>query len=326
VTREKTGKTASLVAAALLLAAVGASCSHEAAKPTPKPGPPPPPPAPPLCVIDTTLNTDKPVKDRTYTPGYWFSLMLKGYTASGQISRPTTDCRAAVVMMDRDGCSTDPPAELLPAQLLTPNDMVVATVDDNHRLVWAMTDRLSDGEAQGPVALAELTQKGILMRALGVLRAYPQNVSLRLETMGGGGSVLVADGEHCERGEAGEECARAVRLVPLIGNKFAPTPLIDASGGCIGRPFIPVRYQGTAEGNGARYKGETLVTFSGGIVLVREQLALDTRPRHATDAASASYVTRVQADRQISLSDGKLIATGPSLLARWLSRQMAGLR
>jgi hypothetical protein len=285
-----------------------------------------PPPAAPtatvltVCAIETKLGLDRPPRDRLYPPGYWLALLVRGYQESGDFSRPARDCQDQLARLERDGCLIDEQPQLLPGRLLTPNDLVVANLDDKRRLVWAMTDHLSDGEAEGPVAIAELGAHGINVRALGVLRAYPDNVSLRLERLGSN-AVLVADGEHCEPGQAREECARAVRLVPLVGDRFVPGPLIDTSGICLGRPFIPVRTQGGV-GNDRRikYRVETLITFSEGSILFREQLAIDGQP-HRSDPSSASYVTRLQADRQVSLRGGELVATGPSLLTRWLSRQ-----
>jgi hypothetical protein len=150
-----------------------------------------------------------------------------------------------VAKLEWDGCPTDPQPESLPGRSLTPQDVVVANVDDQRRLIWAMTDRLSDGEAEGTIAIAEVGAHGINVVALGVLRAYPQNVSLRLERLGSS-SVLVADGEHCSPGQAAEDCARAVRLVPLVGDRFESRPVVDASGTCLGRSFVPVRGSGTA--------------------------------------------------------------------------------
>jgi hypothetical protein len=301
-----------------LFALTAASCGGHA----PPPAAPSAPGAPTrnLCAIETKLGLDRPARDRTFPPGYWLALLVRGYQESGDFARPARDCQDQLARLERDGCLVDAQPELLPGRLLTPDDLVVASLDDKRRLVWAMTDHRSDGQAEGPVAIAELGNRGITVRALGVLRAYPHNVALRLERLGQN-AVLVADGEHCEAGQAREECARAIRLVPLVGDRFASGPLIDASGLCLGRSFIPVRAQGTA-GNDRRikYRVETLITFTEDTVLFREQLAIDGQP-HRSDPSSASYVTRLQADRQVSLRGGELVATGPSLLARWLSRQ-----
>ena len=274
-----------------------------------------PPPARPLCALETKLGAEQAPRDRAYPPGYWLTLLVEGYRSSGEIPRPARDCVGERIRPEWDGCPNDLDPEPLPPQALTPKDVVVSGLDANHRLVWAMIDHLADGEVQGPVAIAELMPKGLAVRALGVLRAYPQNVSLRLEKMGGG-SVLVADGEFCDVGQMGEECARAVRLLPVVDGHFVSGPMVDAGGACIGRAFIPVRGAGTATG-GEKYHVETLVTVAADADLVREQLAIEAQP-HRANSARDSYVTRVQADRQVSLRGAHLVASGPSLLSRWM--------
>jgi hypothetical protein len=258
-----------------------------------------------------------------YPPGYWLALLLKGYRAAGDLDRPTQDCRGAKVEIAQDGCATDPQPEPMPGASLTPKDLVVLNIGDEKRLIWAMTDRFMDGEAQGPVAIAEIGAKGIAVRSLGVLRAFTQNLSLRLEKLGSG-TVLIADGENCLEGQPAEACERAIRVVPLVGDRFAPKPLVDEAGACLGRAFLPVRSSGSAiSAKGVKYQIESLVTFSADAIMVRENLALDGL-RKGTDPASASYVTRVQADRQISLKGETLVATGASLLTRWQSSQSGG--
>jgi hypothetical protein len=294
-----------------------------AAKPAPPPPPAKPivPAAPPLCSIKTDIGQDKSTADRSYPTGYWMALVVGGYHGDGDYTHPPRDCRDSVARIQRDGCAADAEPEVLPARLLTVDDLVVTKIDDTHRLVWAMTDQLSDGQAQGPVAIAEIRTNGIDVRALGILRAYPKNVSLRLEHIGDA-AILVADGEHCEPGQTAEECARAVRLLPLVGDRFVPKSLIDADGACMGRAFIPVRGSGAVvDDHRTKYRIETLVTFAPDAVVIREQLAIDASGRKGADIAKSSYVTRVQADRRVTVRAGNLVATGPSLLTRWLSRQ-----
>jgi len=88
--------------------------------------------------------------------------------------------------------------------------------------VWVETNHLPDGRAEGPVAIVEVDDRGLSVRALGVLRAFRDNVTLRLASLGAG-TVLVAESERCEtlrtRGEDGRApraCDRAIRVVPLL--------------------------------------------------------------------------------------------------------------
>ena len=276
--------------------------------------------APPLCALETKLGLDKPPRDRSYTPGYWSALLVQGYRSAEDIARPIRDCRGTLARVDHDGCGAEEQTDLLPPVTPTPKDVVVASLGDARRIVWVMTDSLSDGQKQGPVAIAEMGPKGINVRALGVLRAFPSNVVLRIEKVGSG-SLLIADGERCAAGQSGEACERFVRLVPLVGTDLTMKPLLAENGACLGRSLVAVRSSGNVpDGHGGTYRIEALVTTVGDAVMVREQLAVDGQP-HKSDSSRASYVTRLQADRQITVREGNLFATGPSLLSRWLSRQ-----
>ena len=280
-------------------------------------------PARQLCSIDTTVGVEKAPRDRAFPPAYWFVLLLEGYQSSGGVARPAKDCRGWPIKLAPEGCGGDDSVPPMTATALGTRDLVVSSLGDARRLVWAMTDRLEDGQAQGPVAIAEINQRGVVVRTLGILRAYPHNVSLRLERVGIG-TVLVAEGESCvdpDQPTASERCERAIRVVPLLGDRFVPKPIVDDKGVCVGSALFPIRAAGDAgKGRAARYKLEASVTVGPDNIGIREQLVL-TRAQAATDVAGGSFVTRVSAERQITWRGGSLVATGPSLLTRWLAEQ-----
>src|SRR4051812_32270642 len=92
--------------------------------------PKPPPPLvvkgpAPLCAVETPLGAEKPPKDRTYPPGYWLALLLKGYRAGGDLDRPTHDCRGVKADIEVDGCASEPQADVIPGGPLSPQDVVV---------------------------------------------------------------------------------------------------------------------------------------------------------------------------------------------------------
>jgi hypothetical protein len=270
------------------------------------------------CTIATTIGADKPIKDRVYPAEYWFALLLQGYQMTGELARPTKSCSGTPVALEIDGCAGDvlvtPSA---PPVTLSSRDLVVINLGDARRLVWAITDRLSDGEAEGPVALAEIEAQGIAVRASGTLRAYPESASLRLARLGTG-TVLVAEGEVCAKPG---QCERATRVVPMIGDRFVPKTLVDDKGACLGPAFFPLRQGGIAHGRKhAKYEVQVSITYGPDNIALREQLAL-TGAEPSSDPASGSFVTRVQADRQLTLKDGTLVATAPSVLSRWLAAQ-----
>ena len=270
------------------------------------------------CTIATTIGADKPAKDRVFPAQYWFALLLQGYQMSGELARPARSCNGAPVNLDADGC----PGELLatrvaPGPTVAARDVTVVNLGDARRLVWAITDRLSDGQAEGPVAIAEIEAQGIAVHASGILRAYPENASLRLARLGTG-TVLVAEGEVCTKPGS---CERATRVVPLIGDRFVAKALVDDKGVCLGPAFFPVRQDGVAQGRKhAKYEIQVSITYGTDNIAIREQLALSGADAGG-DPNVSSFVTRVQAERQLTLRDGNLVATAPSVLARWLAQQ-----
>jgi hypothetical protein len=203
--------------------------------------------------------------------------------------------------------------------IVSPRDVVVMNLGDARRLVWAITDRYSDGQAEGPVALVEIEAQGIAVRTSGVLRAYAENASLRLARLGTG-TVLVAEGEVCSKPGS---CERATRVVPVAGDHFVAKPLVDDKGACLGPAFFPLRQGGVARGRKrAKYDVQVSITYGPDSIAIREQLALtNTDAAAAADPAAGSFVTRVQAERLLTLKDGDLVATAPSVLARWLAQQ-----
>jgi len=311
----------------LMLAGLsGAACGNPKPPPAAKPAVAAPrrPATRPLCAVETSAGSDKEPRDRTYPAQNWFVLMLHAYRSVGEIARPLNDCTGRPVKLDVDGCGAEPAPEPVPTAL-GPEDLIVTPLGDDRRLVWVVTEQLSDGQAQGPVAIASVEPRGIAVRALGILRAYRENVSLRLEQMGGG-QVLVADGQRCATPGSTETCERAIRVVPLVGERFAPGPLVDEKGTCVGNTFFPVRTKGEATGlRGATYELEAAANFSQGALVVREQLAISraAHARGAKDAAGESFIARLQLERTITARDGRLVTDGPSLLTRWLRQQQA---
>ena len=275
------------------------------------------------CTVATTIGGDKPVKDRVFPAQYWFALLLQGYQMSGELARPARSCSGGPVTLDSDECAGEPTStRVAPSSVVSARDVTVVNLGDARRLVWAVTDHLSDGQAEGPVAIAEIEAQGIAVRASGVLRAYPENASLRLAKLGTG-TVLVAEGEVCAKPGS---CQRATRVVPLIGDRFVAKSLVDDKGLCLGPAFFPLRQEGVSRGRKhAKYEIQVSITYGTDNIAIREQLAL-TGAEPASDPGTSSFVTRVQAERQLTLKDGELVATAPSVLARWLARQPVSVK
>ena len=186
-----------------LAVAAGGACAASPCRPRSPPA---------LRRIDTTVGQDKPLRERTYPAQYWFVLLMTGYQSSGEIARPARDCRGLPTTLQHDGCTPEPEVT---ARLDAPRaaaDVHVAHLGDARRLVWAETNHLADGRAEGPVAIVDIDGAGLAVRALGVLRAYRDNVTLRLATLGGG-TVLVAESERWrDPADARRRRAGATRL------------------------------------------------------------------------------------------------------------------
>ena len=313
-----------LLGAALAGGAGASGCSHP--KPKPQTAPPPPPPlippltVKPLCAVETAASIDKPPKDRTYPPQNWFVLLLHGYRSNSEMARPVSDCTGAPVKTMFEGCNAGPIPESYPTAFGY-DDLVVTQLSDDRRLVWVLTERLQDGQWQGPVALVSIEPRGLAVRAIGVLRAYRRNVVMRLEKVGGS-TVLVADGQRCDDPNAAETCDRAVRVLPLAGDHFTSGPILDGYDRCLGSSLIPVRTRGQiGNSRGTKYELEAAVTFTGDAILVRENLNLSRppQPRGSRAPDDDSFVSRLQLERAVTVRDGHLVTDGPSLLMKWMA-------
>jgi len=227
-------------------------------------------------------------------------------------------CSGSPINQEGDGCPGETsPVRVNPGAIVSNRDVTVVSITDSRRLVWAVIDRYADGQGEGPVAVVEIEPQGLAVRAMGVLRAYPENPSLRLARLGSG-TVLVADGEYCSKPAS---CERATRIMPLVGDRFINKPLVDDKNTCLGPAFFPMHQDGVAHGRKhAKYEISVSITYGPDNMSVREQLGL-SGAEPASDTGTGSFVTRVQSERQVTLKDGNLVATAPSILARWLAQQ-----
>jgi hypothetical protein len=276
-----------------------------------------------VCTLETSIGDTVAPTARSLPPQFWFTLLLRGYRASGTIARPAKDCSGfPVEWKAAESCSAGGIARLLEPQPLSAADLVVTAAGGGNRLVWAMTDRLSNGEAQGPVAIAEFQSWGVAVRKLGVLRGYRTRPRLRLERLEGG-TLLVAEGETCEDETDAKTCSAGVRIVPLGIDRFTPKDLTDESGQCLGSAFFPLRSKGVV-GAGAqqkKFQGEVSLTFHPKGIAVHEQLAIEEPGKDPDADGPGTFVRTAQADRQILLRQGRLVTTAPSLLDRWMKQQ-----
>lgn len=272
----------------------------------------------PLCAIDTSLQTHVAAEERTFPPAYWMTLLLKGYHAAGTLEQPVRECRGLPVMWKPDVCGDRVPAgDGTTRGTITPDDLHVVKTSGNFRLVWVAVGRYPNGEAYGPVALAEVMPNELAVRSIGMMRALPDRVALRLETVGGA-QVVIAEGESCNE----DGCARGVSLALVDHDRIVQRDVVDAKGGCLGRSLIPLRTQGvvqTREGK-RHWDGETSLKLNNGTLVLDEQLAIsEVDPSERT--VNRGYVRRAQETRTVEVKNLRLQSSSASLLDRFLLAQ-----
>lgn len=296
--------------------ALGASCAT-----TPNEGRP-------LCYAEVSAQ------ERSFpTPDTWYSLLLHGYDARlGAVPRPATDCAGSPVVWQEptpDECrEPGPRPEPLPVkERLTEEDLALETLRANVRLVWVLTRRFTNGEALGPIALVETTDKGFEVKALGSLRGLPRNALMRLEKVGDT-QVLLVEGEACTSEEP-QVCRRAARLLPLRRGRFFAEPISDGSRSCLGSTWLPLsREQRFELPNGLirRFELTTTLTFNPESIGVQEQVTVsDSDPRQPS--IPERLFRRAQAERTLRVESSVLTGSAPSLWIRMVEQQLtAGAR
>ncbi len=291
----------------------------------PKP-PPKDPEPPPLCSY-ATRSEGLSAESRTLAIATWFSFLLPGYKlASGEVTRPITNCTGQTVrwVYPNSGASDCPDLEAdlayLPPVPVKPEDLVLSSTSKLERLVWAGADRLSDGQVEGPVVLAEFTDKSVDVRAIGTLRALPGRGKLRIVTIKErveDRHLLVAEGEYCPPGGAVGKCFRGTRIMLVKGQRFEPQPLRREDGSCADPAFFPMARVQTVkarDGSKQQVKLSCKLEFAPDRVLVHEEVEV-----RALEAGAPGALLRLaQADRVIRVRAGKLYASDVSLWNRML--------
>jgi hypothetical protein len=323
-----TGAIEKQVRMVVLLAAgaVGLSCAARVA-PAPAPATVAPAPAPVavappvahpqgICIVSTTMGNDRAARSRVFPASYWIALLVTGYRPGQLLERPIRDCLGRATIVESDGCGGVPPPVTVPSQRLGDQDLVLADAGETTRLVWVMTDRLAGGEAQGPIGIAEVTDQGLVVRSIGMLRAYGEHVTLRLARLGTG-TVLVAEGESCA-GSSDEVCKRGIRFLIVNGDQLISRPIKGEAGECLSSAFIPLNASGHAPNSKDKYRLETTVSYVNDEIVLREQLTISA----AKDPSrSSEYVRQVRSERRVFFRNGNLVASGQSLMDRWLAQR-----
>lgn len=268
----------------------------------------------------TKSKTGAPI--RNLRPEQWYRLALPDYNRrSGTFDR-THDCSGAALRWreshDERRCfEPDPAPDPLPTRRLTDDDLIMSRVDADKRLIWVVTRRFDNGEGEGPVVLAEFTDRGVAVRATGTLRAMVKRSRLRIQRTGTF-RMLVAEGERCTDDEDPRTCQRFARILLLRNRRFQNIELVREDGRCIGPTNFPMTRDDTIElpsGWNRRFQLASSVQFENGGFTVHEQVTVhDSDPRHP--AVPPRLYRRSSSERTVRVSRGRMIASHTSLWHR----------
>lgn len=296
------------LAVAWVVAAAG--CKHEA--PVREP------------VVRALCFSELPATMKVISPAVWkpealFQLLINGYDAStGKVTQPPTDCMGTPILFQDpapgDCTEVSPAGNPLPLQPLTVEEMIVTEMRLDLKLVWAVVRRFSNGEAVGPVALVEATPRGLAVRALGTLKAFPKSARLRLDRIGGV-EVLQVDGERCWGEDEKKQCQRSVRLMPLRGNRFVAETLTGPDGKCMQAANIALSRTATQSLPSRwlrKYEYTSALTVAPDGIRVSEQItAKDSDPKQPS--SPPRVFRKAQDERLIQVGQGGLKVDKPSV-------------
>ncbi|MEM9461762.1 MAG: hypothetical protein AAGF11_46815 [Myxococcota bacterium] len=271
----------------------------------------------PLCASEVEGGEAAETQSQNVPPEVWFTLILKNFNAkTGEPKRPATDCTNKPLEIEDEQVaqcvlSDDPVPALPPRPLDGEQDLEIIGIDDGQALVWVRTDYFEDGDALGPIAVAEFRSNGIAIRALGALRANPNRVRMRLEPMGES-TVLVVESMVCPPDDPAK-CARVMRVLPREGNRFVERPLLDDDDGCLGpATFAMTRSTEVTRDDGIirRFELARTFDFEEGAVTVNEQVTIKDIDPEQPDAPPAVF-RKAQIERPLRLEGGGLRTTQP---------------
>jgi hypothetical protein len=248
----------------------------------------------------------------------WFLIMLSNYNGdTKEAGRPVKDCSGREVEKLPDpqmaACLYgDPPPAELPTRPLEESDLMITPTEPGKMIVWLKTSHYDNGQASGPLGLAQWTSRGVLITAMGTLRAYPDRAQMRLEPLGAD-KVLVVESRVCEKDDP-QKCSRLLQLLPKSGKTFVPRPLIDEQGNCLGPAAVEMYREKTlsqADGSERKFELSRSIDFAEGSVVINEQVTIkDSDPKQPEDPPELFRKASVQ--RPLRLTPRGLV-TKPGL-------------
>lgn len=263
-----------------------------------------------ICASDRPSDPQK----REPTNDEWVALLLRGQDR---------DCRGMKLEAKRlpDKCSEVPAeGDPLPLRPVTDEDVIVNRVDRNRRLVWIITERFSNGDGLGPLALAELGSDGIAIVALGTLRAMTDGVRLHLHPVGDGrkaGEIVTAEGEYCPSANR-TTCRRSLVLMARRSTAFTNEHIEDPNGRCLGPAKIDLsRLVSSDIERGWKREASLAVsaTYAPEGIMLHELVTIREFDPKRMDA-TMKEVKRAEDERAIKWTDGLLVVGQTALWDR----------
>lgn len=327
-------------ASALAIASLAGACSSSNNNQRPQA----PLPIPALCSIDGPRTAPGAVPVLRFEQ--WARLLLRDYTP-GFAAANARDCTGQPVEWrefngncseycdepvnqqrpESERCRV-PMSDVVPQRPITENDVIVTRIAPTLRLVWVITDRFSNGEAVGPVALTEFADDNrVVVRAIGTIRNYPKRARMRLDTVGER-RVLVHEGEICANDEDRSTCRRAARLMLLRpagqgGARFLQEPLRSIHGRCYG----PARFEFQKDDSVTLPSGwrrtfqlATSIEVRHEGVQVRESVTVQDRDPSRPEDPPRPY-RRAGQDRAVYVQGNTFVSSDPSLWSRVLAQE-----
>lgn len=268
----------------------------------------------PLCSAEVASSTAVEADTQELAPETWFAFLLDGFDTERMLptdepldctrtdavrpTLPATDADAGEDSGEQTGMvagcpvGADPQVGRLPARPLTEDDLVINEGPDGKSLVWVQATHYETGEAAGPVAMVEWTQRGLAVRALGTLRAHTAKARMRIEASGGQ-RLLVVESDNCSFDD--KLCQRVMKLLPIVDDRFVTVPLKldeDDGGGCIGEASFAMYEQYTSElpdGWFRKFEIVRSVSFDGEYPLVAEQINIRDKDPSQPDAPAQDF-------------------------------------
>jgi hypothetical protein len=254
---------------------------------------------PPLCTLSRENETEQ-ARRRDPDNEELVRLML-GSGARLEGRAPESECSGQPTSAHRSECDAE--AATLPTVELTDASIVTRRVTDERQLVWIMTR--SDGvEAEGPIALVERRERGLVVKAQGVVRADRGRPRFRLVS---NDRILVVESERCRDENDPATCERTAQILVRNGNRFEREPVRHReTGRCLTPPSVALSRTTTSTLENGWERTFLLSASweegSGGLVVHETVSVRDRDPR--APAVPPRPFREVSSDRTLTLGSG----------------------